>query len=122
MLMWGVAIGMLFDFMTGMSGLNSIATMFVSYTRIWVLNFMLGKDVVMTGAIPTPRAIGAWKFSRYMLVMVFLHSIILFSVEFLRFGEFFFLVRRILFSGIVSTLFVWLIARQFEQIVPSRRI
>ncbi len=121
MLMWGTAIGVLFDLVTGMSGINSISTIFVSYLRIWILSLALGKDMVLLGISPLPRAVGVGKFARYAFIMVYLHSALLFTVEMLRFDNLSFLFQRILYSGAVSFIFVWVVAAQFENMLSKRR-
>ncbi len=121
MLLWGGAIGLLFDLVTGMSGVNSIATIFVSYIRIWLLNITVGKDMIQLGVAPLPHTIGINKFLSYMSLVVLLHCAVLFTVEFLRLDQMEFLLRRILYSGAISALFVWLIAAQFENMLSRRR-
>ncbi|MFI3305442.1 MAG: rod shape-determining protein MreD [Rikenellaceae bacterium] len=121
MLMWGAAVGLLFDLLTGMAGVNSIATILLSYLRIWLLTATLGRDMIQLGIAPLPRAVGWGKFLLYMSLGVLFHLTTLFVVESLRFDQLDFLLRRVICSGLISTLFAVLIAVQFENLLARRR-
>ncbi len=121
MLLWGTSVGLMIDLATGMSGVNTFATLFVSYVRIWLLEVTVGLDMVQLGVAPLPRVVGRVKFLTYATIAVYIHCALLFVVESMRFDQLDFLLRRWLCSGAVSVLFVWLIAAQFENLMSRRR-
>ncbi len=121
MIFWGVAVGVLFDLLMGMVGVNTIATLFVSYVRGSILTRTVGQEIVALGVAPTPRAISDRRFIRYSAAMVLLHSAILFLVEALSLESPIFLLSRIILSSAVTLLVVRLIAGRFEQLI-SRNI
>lgn len=120
MLMWGLFIGASFDLFMGTPGLNTIATLFVSYTRHRMLTYTIGQDLINLGGIPTPLRVSARRFIPYVALLVCTHSTIFFVLEFLNFHAIWFLLCRIIFSSAITLLFVWLIAGRFEQILMRK--
>ncbi len=117
MLLWGVAVGAVFDISMGMSGINSIATIFLCYVRGWLLNWTIGRDIVTMSGAPSSYKVGWGKFFRYLLCGVLIHSVVLFSVEYLNLRDWGFLLRRILYSSAFTVVFVSIIAQRFEQLL-----
>lgn len=120
MLLWGALIGAIFDVTMGMPGVNSIATIFLCYVRGSLLQWTVGRELIMLGGAPTVARVGSRRYFRYMILAVLIHSIILFSVEYMNLMEWRFLLRRIIYSSAVTILFVWIITRRFEQILMRR--
>ncbi len=121
MLLLGVAVGVLFDLLMGMMGVNSIATIFICYIRRYIINLTLGKDLVVLGDVPTPNTVGRERFLRYIVVMVLVHSAVVFSVEYFNFGAIMFLARRIILSSIVTVPFVWIVSNRFDQLLSRKK-
>ncbi|MFI3258875.1 MAG: rod shape-determining protein MreD [Rikenellaceae bacterium] len=119
-LMWGAFVGVTFDLAMGTSGLNSIATIFVSYLRFSILSSVVDKDLLMLGGAPTQGKIGFRRFSRYLFSMVYIHSAIFFVAESLNFVTWDYLLMRILVSGLVSVVAGWLIAGPFEKVLSRK--
>lgn len=120
MLMWGALVGVVFDFTMAMPGINSIATIFLCYVRWSVLNWSIERDIMLLSGAPASEKIGEWRFFRYIFVAVLIHSTILFSVEYMNLMEWDFLLRRIIYSTLFTTIFVWIIAKRFAQLVRRK--
>ncbi len=108
MIMWGLALGVTVDLMTGMAGLNTIATLAVSYLRIYILNLFMGQDIMITGGVPTRWKVGALRLTRYIVTMVALHSFIYFAFESMNPLMWQSLLTHYLLSVVVALLFSWL--------------
>lgn len=119
MMMWGVLLGVTMDLATGMPGINSITTILISFIRINIISFIIGKDMLIKG-IPTANTLGFRRFGYYLSLMVILHVTIQLTIEFANFSELEFLFRRILYSSIFSIIFAWLIAGRFQQVISRK--
>ncbi len=58
MLLAGLAMGLAMDWTMGAAGVNTIATVFVAFVRIHLLNFVCGKENVHDGGVPSARRLG----------------------------------------------------------------
>ncbi|MDE5621458.1 MAG: rod shape-determining protein MreD [Alistipes sp.] len=116
----GLATGLVMDCAMGAAGLNTIATLPVAFLRPWIVGLAYNRDDAREGGIPSPERLGPWRFVNYLLLGVLLHHLIFFSLETLSLSHAWRLVLRIAASGVVSTAFVWLIARIFTAKFPVR--
>ena len=55
MLLNGVAMGVAMDWTMGAAGVNTIATVFIAFIRIHLLNFVCGKENVHDVGVPSSR-------------------------------------------------------------------
>lgn len=101
-LLLGALMGAATDMITGVAGLNTIATLVTAYGRRWIMMLMIGKETVGDGGIPCSTRIGAGKFLRYATVAVLLHCLIFFSFEALTFRFFHLTLIKILMSAAVT--------------------
>ena len=74
-------LGLAIDFFSDSGGINAAATLFIAYTRVPILNMVLGKsdfDYVLFNikSIPTIKAI------TYISLITFIHHFIIFGLEF----------------------------------------
>lgn len=113
MLMMGFATGVFMDAFTGAAGLHTIATLFTSYTRPFILNIIVGKEYVVEGGVPSVKSIGTVKFLRYASIVVFLQCIIFFTLEAMNWHYFYLVLLKIALSGGITLLFVWLTSLLF---------
>lgn len=118
-LLSGAAVGAFMDIFTGTPGIHSIATLFTAYTRQYMLNFIVGKEYVGDGGVPSAKSIGAAKFMRYASFVVFTQCIIFFSLEAMNWRYFYLVLLKIALSGAFTLFFVWLISLLFT--VKSRK-
>jgi len=81
MLLAGLAMGLAMDWTMGAAGVNTIATVFVAFVRIHLLNFVCGKENVHDGGVPSARRLGEKSFTVYLALMVVLHNAIFFYME-----------------------------------------
>lgn len=115
----GLALGVCMDAFTGTAGLHTIATLFTSYSRQFLLNVIVGKEYVVEGGIPSVKSIGTGKFLRYASIVVFAQCIVFFTFEAMNWRYFYLVLLKIALSGAITLLFVWLISLLFT--VKSRK-
>lgn len=108
-LLLGLVSGLVIDVSTGGGGLNTIATVFTSFCRPYLLPFIVGRDEVRDGGIPLPGRIGYGRFFRYAGILVFLHCLVFFSLESLSVRYFYLTFIRIAASSAVSVLLIFFI-------------
>ncbi len=101
----GFAMGAATDVMTGMAGLNTIATLVTAFGRRQMMMLMIGKETVGEGGIPCSARIGTSKFVRYVSLAVLLHCLVFFTFEALTFSYFHLtLLKTVLSSAITVAL------------------
>ena len=113
MLLAGLAMGLAMDWTMGAAGVNTIATVFVAFVRIHLLNFVCGKENVHDGGVPSARRLGEKSFTVYLALTVILHNAIFFYMEALSWSHALLTLLRLGVSAAVGVFFCWLIAQVF---------
>ncbi len=119
LLLLGLLTGMVNDFFMGTGGINTIVTLLTAFLRPAILNLIAGKENTREGGIPCKRTLGTKKYIRYTSLLVLLQCAVFFPLEILSFRHFPATLFRIAASGIVTLLFVWLIAGVFVRITRN---
>lgn len=120
MLMAGLAMGLTMDWTMGAAGVNTIATVFIAFVRIHILNFVCGKENVHDGGVPSPRRMGEKSFLIYLSLIVVLHNAIFFYTEALSWSHALLTLLRLGVSAAVGILFCWLITQVFTNRLSLR--
>ncbi len=76
---WAFILGLAIDILNNTPGLNALATTIIGFVRYYLLNLMSSRDEDIF--IPSLKTMGFPVFLRYSAILVFLHHIILFSIE-----------------------------------------
>lgn len=112
-LLLGLVLGASMDAVSGTAGIHTIAALFTSYIRLFILNLIVGKEYVDEGGIPSAKSIGTGKFLRYASVIVYSQCIVFFAFEAMNWRYFYLVLLKIALSGGVTLLFVWLTSLVF---------
>ena len=120
MLLAGLAMGLAMDWTMGAAGVNTIATVFVAFVRIHLLNFVCGKENVHDGGVPSARRLGEKSFTVYLALTVVLHNAIFFYMEALSWSHALLTLLRLGVSAAVGVFFCWLIAQVFTSRLSPR--
>lgn len=120
MIFWSFALGIAADFCMGLAGINTIATLFIGYTRIYQMNNIIGKELVALGGVPTVDKLGQMRYLLYLATMVMIHTFIFFAVESLNITSWQFALQRLMASSIVSLIFVWLLSHFFGSLLTRK--
>ncbi len=114
-LLLGAAMGAVIDWGTGVAGINSIATIFIAFSRLFVLQLICGKERIGEKGVPSEQWFGFGDFLRYIIVITTIHHAIYFAFESLSVTNLTSTIIRFMTSVVVTTLYVWLIARLFAR-------
>ncbi len=112
----GLIMGITMDIFMGLDGLNTIATLAVAFSRPYLLGVVAKRDVIAGGGVPSDVLLGQRAFIIYLVSMVAIHHAILFTFESLSINNTWLYALRFACSGVVSALFILLIARVFTSI------
>ena len=113
MLSMGLLLGILMDITMGTPGLNTMVTLPIAFFRRPLL-FALGglSSISKEEGIPSIKRLGM-RFHRYFILMIILHSVFFYFVEWLSFDNFGTLVLRIIFSTLCSLVLDYIIISLF---------
>lgn len=94
-------LGLAIDFFSDSGGINAAATLFIAYTRVPILNMVLGKsdfDYVLFNikSIPTIKAI------TYISLITFIHHFIIFGLEFYSFSAILSILSNTFITGLFT--------------------
>ena len=105
----GLLLGVAMDLTMGTAGLNTLVTLPIALARRPLLYLFAGlSPMSKEDGIPTIKRLGI-RFHRYFIIMVVLHSILFYFIEWLSFDNFGTLVLRIICSTLASLLLDYII-------------
>lgn len=105
----GLLLGLVMDVTMGTAGLNTIVTLPIALARHRLLYLFAGlSPMSKEEGIPSIKRLGI-RFHRYFIIMVALHSVLFYLVEWLSFDNFGTLVLRIVCSTLASLLLDYII-------------
>ena len=109
----GLLLGVLMDITMGTAGLNTLVTLPIAFFRRPLLYALTGlSSISKEEGIPSVKRLGL-RFHRYMIVMIILHSVLFYFVEWLSFDNFGMLLLRILCSILCSLVLDYIIIMLF---------
>lgn len=114
LLLLALLLGVTMDFFMGTAGVNTIATLFAAFCRPAVLRYLLPKEDTSENDIPNVRQLGRGRFMRYALAMILLHGIAFYTLESLTWSYFYLTVVRIVASGGVTLLLLYVCQHFFS--------
>ena len=115
MLLTSLAIGLLMDLTMGTEGLNVIATLPMGFFRRPILNLVAGfSDFDKEESAPSVQRLGVYRYHRYIVTMVVLHSLLFFGFEHLTFDNFGFFAARLACSTLASLAMVYFLQLLFN--------
>ncbi len=106
LLMAGFGLGLTIDIFSNTLGIHAAATVFMSFLRPYILNFIAPRDGYEIGSYPRLSFYGFKWFFRYSFILIFAHHFVLFYLEVFDFSNFFLTLLRVVLSTAFSALFV----------------
>ena len=98
------ALGLVMDITMGTPGLNTLVTPPVAFFRRQILYTLAGfSPMSKEEGVPLPKRHGM-RFHRYAIIMIVIHSVLFYLVEWLSFDNFGMLLLRIFCSTLLSLL------------------
>lgn len=113
-------LGLTMDVMTGMCGLNVIATTATGFARLAIIGFTSGLNTGVDDTIPALYRLPQKNLLTYIISMVLIHSTIYFVVEALSMAHMFHTLLRIVVSDVVSVVMVWYIVKLFVEKILNK--
>ena len=111
----GLLIGAFMDLMMGTPGLNTLVTLPIAYFRRPLLYLLSGMSTMSKEeGVPSVQRLGM-RFHRYAIVMIVLHSLLFYFVEWLSFDNFGMLLLRILCSTLCSLVLDYILIMLFTK-------
>lgn len=99
-------IGLTIDIFTNTIGIHAGASVFMAYTRPFVLKLFSPRDGYDTDASPNIKDLGLQWWIAYSTVLVFIHHFALFYLEAFRFSDFFNTFSRVLLSSVATLILI----------------
>jgi rod shape-determining protein MreD len=106
LLVLGFVLGITIDLFTHTPGMNSSATVFMSFIRPYVLELIAPREGYEKDSSPRIKLYGFAWFLRYSVILVFAHHSVLFYIEVFRFSDFFLTFIRVILSTAFSTVLI----------------
>ena len=113
-------LGLTMDVMTGMCGLNVIATTATGFARIAIIGFTSGLNTGVDDTIPALYRLPQKNLLTYIISMVLVHSIIYFVMESLSMAHLFHTLLRVIVSDVVCVVIVWYIVKLFVEKILNK--
>ena len=120
MMLNSALIGLVIDVMTGMGGLNVIASTALGMFRPYVVNLATGHATGIDDSAPALYRMPEKNFRWYIADMIILHSAIYFFMEALSFHHFFHTLMRLVVSDIFAGLFIYYFVKLFIEKILKR--
>ncbi|MCF8373678.1 MAG: rod shape-determining protein MreD [Bacteroidales bacterium] len=106
LLLIAFALGMTIDSFSNTPGLHTSATLVMAYSRPFVLKLIAPREGYEAGTFPRMHYFGFAWFLKYSVILIFVHHIVLFSVEAFTWVDFHFTLARAIISALFSTLLI----------------
>jgi rod shape-determining protein MreD len=94
-------LGLLIDIFSNSGGTNAAATLFIAYIRLPILKGVLRKseiDFVVFNITKQPFL----KMLSYVSILVFIHSLIVFTLEYFKFSEIGMILSRTIYTSVFT--------------------
>ena len=119
-LLCSTLMGLTIDALTGMAGVNVIATAAVGFLRPALLNTAVGHSTAADDTIPALHRLSTKHLVWYIVMVVVLHSVIYFFMESLSLSNALHTLLRLAVSDIVAIALIWYIIKLFTEKIITR--
>jgi hypothetical protein len=99
--------GLIFGFLVVAPGIHAACCVLVAYLRPFIISILLPREVKeMNFAEPSFKSMGLVPYGVYVMVLTFIHHAYLVFLQLLSVGNFFYFLKKLIFSTIVSLLLI----------------
>ncbi len=110
---WAVTIGFItglaVDIFSDTPGVNALACTTLAFIRKPVYHLYMSFDDDLSGQRPSISSMGPAAYMKYMLTMVFIYCVLVFSIEAFQFFNFRLLLMRTIFSTVFTFIIIYAI-------------
>ncbi len=114
-MLMAMLMGLTIDMLTGMGGLNTIASTAVGFMRPMLLNAAVGHNTATDDTMPALHRLQTKNLAWYIILMVFVHSMIYFLLETMSLSNLHHTILRLVVSDVVAVIMVWYIVKLFTE-------
>ena len=93
-MLWAFFLGLAIDIFSNTPGMNAAATVFLAFVRPTFLRLFTPRDT-LDSIIPSIRTMGVASFLKFTVTSVFVHHLILLTIEFFSFSSIPLLLLRV---------------------------
>jgi len=97
-MIWGFALGLCIDIFSNTPGMNAAATVMLAFVRPFYLRLFTPRD--NQEIVPSLKNLGFSSFTKYLLVAVFTHHLMLYTIAFFSFSD----IQTLLIQVVSSTI------------------
>lgn len=101
LMLWGFCIGLAIDIFSNTPGMNAAATVMLAFVRPLFLRLFTPRDNP-DSLVPSFKSMGVSSFLKYLIGCVFVHHIMLLTLEFFSFTSIPLLLLRVVSSAILT--------------------
>lgn len=94
LMLWAFFLGLAIDIFSNTPGMNAAATVFLAFVRPTFLRLFTPRDT-LDSIIPSIRTMGVASFLKFTVTSVFVHHLILLTIEFFSFSSIPLLLLRV---------------------------
>lgn len=94
LMLWGFAIGLTVDVFSNTPGMNAAATTLLAFARPLFLRLFTPRDL-LDSIVPSFKTMGVAPFLKFVVLSVFVHHLVLLSIEFFSFTSLPLLLLRV---------------------------
>ncbi len=107
-------LGLSIDFFLNSGGINAAATLFIAYFRLSILTYILRKSdfdyqLFNVNSLPFGKSI------TFIFLLTFIHSLIIYTLEYFSFNDFFDIIKKTAFSTIFTVTMIYFIIILFTK-------
>jgi len=99
-------MGLIIDLFLGTPGVHSSATVFMAFSRPFVMSLFSPREGYQTGTYPRLAQFGMEWFVKYTVMLVLIHHFTLFYLEVFTFNHFFSTLFRAFMSSLLTSLII----------------
>ncbi|MBR3794018.1 MAG: rod shape-determining protein MreD [Alistipes sp.] len=119
-LLCSTLMGLTIDTLTGMAGINVMATAAVGFLRPALLHAAVGRSTDAADTIPALHRLSTKHLAWFIVLVVVLHSVIYFFMESLSLSNALHTFVRLVVSDIVAIALIWYIIKLFTEKIITR--
>lgn len=108
-------MGLSIDLLTGMGGLNIIASTAIGFMRPMLLNAAVGHNTATDDTMPALHRLQAKNLAWYIILMVVVHSLIYFLLESMSLSNLHHTLLRLIISDVASVVMIWYVVKLFTE-------
>lgn len=94
LMLWAFFFGLTIDIFADTPGMNAASTVLLAFLRPALLRLFIPRDN-LDSIIPSFETMGSWAFMKYTVTGVFIHCLVLLSIEFFSFSGIWQLLLRV---------------------------